>query len=82
MFSCKACPCKDAHIKSLQDEVANLRRLVIPSESAGNVLPVIHLEADAILSGSQEVMQISDKELKKQAEDANSEVSAILSGSY
>jgi hypothetical protein len=82
MFKCKACPCKESHIQSLKDEITSLRKLVIPAQSSSFELPIIQLEADAILSGNQESIKITEQDLQKEEFRIFNEASSILSGTY
>lgn len=81
MFNCKACACKDAHIQSLKDEIISLRKMVLPT-STENALPVVQLEADAVLSVNQDVIPINEEEIRRQEFNVFSEASSILSGTY
>lgn len=53
-FKCDACACKDAHIADLRAEIASLRAQLIPTP----VSQYANVEANAILSGSPEVIEI------------------------
>ena len=69
----------------LRDEVAFLRSLVRPKpEPKFEPLPTVHLEADAILGGHNEQIEIpalSSEELKRQQE-VDEERARILAGEY
>lgn len=75
---CKACPCKDAHISSLKEEIDNLRRLamppmqVLPSEEQSGV--------DALLSGNHEMPQ--DQATRDAQEAMLAETDRMFAGTY
>jgi len=80
MFSCKTCPQKDERIADLKDQISFLRSQVQPS---GDQMTLGQLEADAILSGQQHIIEIRDDgSLVQSADDENSERDRILSGNY
>jgi hypothetical protein len=72
------CVAKDAHITSLQAEIEMLRRLALPTN---NTLPIIEFEADAVMSGSQEQINLDEIDTK-QHEEIAAEAARLLSGSY
>lgn len=82
MFSCRTCREKDARIADLKEQIAMLRRLALPDNNPHN--PTAHaLEADAILSGQQHVIEIDESELPDTEMDAiTHERDRILSGTY
>ena len=71
---------KDARIAELKEQIAVLRSLVIPSQ-AKRVIPEVQMEADAVLSGQEEISVLNQKEVEEQ-EAIESEASRLLSGSY
>lgn len=73
---CAGCIAKDAHIQ-------DLRSLVVPSYKPRS-LPIVELEADAIMSGQQDVIEIkevSGDDIQTQ-EDIDSEAERIFSANY
>lgn len=82
MFKCKACLARDAHIESLQKQVALLAQLVVPANDSSST-PLINIEADAILSGHQHTIPATDEEVPRDEVDAVlAERDRILSGAY
>ena len=80
MFRCKVCVEKSLRIADLKEEIKVLRSLTIPSNDPNDISSE-SLEADAILSGRQDVITI--KELPK--DDISEELAErdrILSGTY
>lgn len=69
----------EARIKDLKIQVEDLRSLTIPRSSSTGI-PLIHLEADGILSGKQDTTTISDDPDEQSKLD--SEAQRILAGSY
>lgn len=76
-FKCKVCGAKDQQIKDLQDQVAFLRKMVMPSAS-----PDAHsLEMNKILDGSAlPVIDVTNRDPADVA--ADSEAIRILTGNY
>lgn len=73
---CRVCEAHTKHIDSLRSEVESLRRLALPQT---NSLPMIEMEADAILSGRQDQIEIPSYEEQRKID---TEASQLLSGSY
>jgi hypothetical protein len=73
---CALCKEKTARIKDLQAALADLRSMVLPRHVEKGV-PLVHLEADAVISGQQDQFQ-SDP----QTDEAQDEAARILSGNY
>lgn len=73
---CRVCEAHTNHIETLKSEVVSLRRLALPQN---NPLPLVEIEADAVLSGLQDQIEIPS--LEKQRE-IDIEASQLLSGSY
>ena len=78
MFACKVCKAQQAHIESLQAEVKMLRGLISPQSST---IPLVQVEADAVLSGSQEPIQPSKDQIEEY-ERIQSEAARLLTGTY
>ncbi len=73
--ACKVCAAKDS-------EIAFLRALVRPEPSLpSDPLPIITLEADAIIGGSDQQLQLVQPDNTRQAE-LDSEAATILAGTY
>lgn len=80
MFECKIClqkdlrlADKDAEIKRLMEQVSMLREMVSPSKPKAPSLQ--DREMDQILSGENEVIQVSEDEI-------NNEAAQLFLGSY
>jgi hypothetical protein len=84
MWKCKVCLEKDARIKDLQSQIADLKSLLFTPSSQH--IPVVHLEADAIINNTGETMHLHERELTadeiKRLEEEQSEAARLLSGSY
>lgn len=70
----------EARISELKDQISRLEKLVFIQTSASNI-PLISLEADAVLSQKEETIQISQEELERLSE-IESEADRILAGNY
>lgn len=70
----------EARIAQLKDQVADLKKLVFTQTSAFNV-PLVHLEADAVMSQKEETIQVSDRDLEE-AEKIQSEADRIFAGTF
>lgn len=81
MFACKVCREKDARIADLHAEIKMLRSLVSPPTSSSRI-PLVQIEADAIMSGRQEQIEVSNADQMKHWENVESEAHRILSGTY
>lgn len=82
MFKCKSCLARDAHIESLQKQIALLTQLAVPSNDPHNP-PLLNIEADAILSGHQHPIAAQEAEMPSDEVDAEiAERDRILSGAY
>lgn len=68
------------HIKSLEQHIEDLKALVFSPTSAKDI-PLVHLEADAVISQRDEVMEVSQEEAAKQ-DFILRERDRIFSGSY
>lgn len=80
MFRCKVCAEKSSRIEDLKKEIDYLRSFAFPEQPR---LSARHLEADAVLSGKQDIITMDLDEPQpsaKAAEDA--ERDRIFSGSY
>lgn len=69
-----------AHLQTLEARVDDLKALVFSSTSASNI-PLVHLEADAVMSQKDEVTEIDEEEVQKQ-DFILRERDRIFSGSY
>ncbi len=77
MFSCKRCLEKNDRIVDLKEQVSFLRSMTV---SSSDPTPR-QMEADAILNGTDRVIDITPEE-KESVEDVASEEARILSGTY
>jgi hypothetical protein len=80
MFRCKVCDEKEKRIHDLLSQVESLKKLVFPSTNSGR-LPVLEIEADAILGGAGNASVEPDEDELAQ-EQIDLEANAILTGSY
>ncbi len=69
-----------AHILDLQCQIENLNKLVFPKNATLDI-PLVQIEADAIISGHQEAVDLTEEE-KRQIEEIDSEAAQLLSGTY
>jgi hypothetical protein len=82
MFKCKTCLAKDEHIASLKAQIALLSQLTVPNNSP-QALPILNLEADAVLTGHQHTIPADHTEMPIDDTDiVLSERDRLLSGSY
>jgi hypothetical protein len=82
MFKCKVCAEKDQRIADLKAHITQLSSLVTPNNAPDEV-PMRALEADAILSGQQHVIEIDDQEVPEDNTDlVITERDRILSANY
>lgn len=71
---------KDSRIADLKAQIEDLRSLVLPKNTPG-VIPLVSLEADAIMSGKDEAIEIPDAQ-RAELDEIQSEATRILSGTY
>lgn len=79
IFKCRVCSEKDARIADLKAEIATLRELVLPRDPF-KISPIA-LEADAVLTPSNDSPIISDEEIQE-AEEIQSEATRLFAGNY
>ena len=80
MFKCKVCTEKDLRIADLKEHI----RALSPHNKASEI-PLLHIEADKIMSGSDEVMEVTSEEVRGMSEEdlrILSERDRLLSGNY
>jgi hypothetical protein len=65
----------EARISDLHAQIADLRALVLPTRDP-NGITALEIEADSIVSGKDEVIEVEDRELLE------TEASLILSGMH
>ncbi len=81
MFGTKALIAQyEARIADLKAEIGALRTLVLPSSRPYHI-PVGQLEADAVLSGTQDILQLTPEQSQEQ-DEILAERDRILSGQY
>lgn len=78
MFQCRLCQEKDFRIQDLKEQILDLRSLSFPKLGAAHSTLTV-LEADAILSGSEEMIPVVND---AEAEEIERERDRILSGNY
>lgn len=71
---CTACAARDAHIADLKSQLEQLQKLLFPQRPTQDIL-MADLEADAILSGSQEP-------INAEVSDINREADRFLTGNH
>lgn len=82
MFKCSACEAKNEHIVSLKSEIENLRKLVFP-QAASLIPPGDPVEADAIMSGSDDPDMISIPRTREQELlDDQDQLIKVMTGTY
>lgn len=82
LFTCKVCQSKNERIADLKEQIATLTRLVTPTNDP-QTLPILNLEADAILTGHQHTIEAEIAEMPKDDTDSVlSERDRLLSGAY
>jgi len=79
MFRCKVCAEKDARIKDLTSQVDLLRNLLSPAKSRD--IPLIAIEADAVMSGRQEPLEPTSAQMREW-EALTLERDRILTGNF
>lgn len=70
----------EARISELKSQITDLKKLVFSSTSSTHI-PLVSLEADAVLSQKDETIFISEEEMAR-IQDVEAEASRILSGNY
>lgn len=70
----------EAQCLLLRAQNADFRSMVFPENRPGHV-PVLSAESDAILSGNEETLEMSDEQIKEW-HSINSEASRVLNGTY
>jgi hypothetical protein len=83
---CKVCQEKEKRIHDLMDQITHLRKMVYPKASPGR-LPLVHLEADKVMSVSDEPTEITPSQYAELQElnghdEVNAEAHRILTGTY
>lgn len=78
-FKCKICAERDKQIELLKSHIAAIERFIVPVNSA--IPTTQELEADAILSGHQQVIEIPDEDYAA-ADEILSERDRLLSATY
>ena len=70
----------EAQALLLRAQNADLRSMVFPTNTPGHV-PVLSAEADAVLSGNEESIEMTEKQIAEWHE-INDEASRVLNGTY
>lgn len=81
-WACKCCAEKDSRIASLRSEIEFLRTLVRRPEHHNASLPVVTLEADAVLSAQDEQTFVEVAPESEEARDIELERDRLLAGTY
>lgn len=71
---------KDARISDLKEQIELLRSLAIPPQSQNRVT-LQEVEADAVMSGYQDQIELTSEQLKE-LEEQEAERERLLSGNY
>lgn len=81
---CKVCQEREQRISDLKSEIEYLRRLALPQNNAK--IPLIELEANAMLNGTEEQIVIRSPNDENPGEPSQAEIDAeaqrILAGTY
>jgi hypothetical protein len=77
---CRVCAEKDKRISDLHDLCARLFAVVSPPQASHRV-PVVQIEADALLSGRDEQVDVSPDQ-RAEWDAIRAEANSILSGTY
>ncbi len=80
IFKCRVCEEKDKRIADLAEQVEFLRRLALPPRPDSASLPLVELEANAILNGSSDPILVDPT--SQSQEEIDSEAARLLSGQY
>jgi hypothetical protein len=80
IFRCRVCSEKSARISDLQAQISYLKSLLSPNTDVS----ASQLEADAVLSGRQDVIELHREEPPAPAEefDIESERDRLVAGTY
>ena len=70
----------EARISDLMARISDLREVAIPKNTAYSI-PLVQQEADAIMSGKDEVIELTESQLAEQDAEI-SERDRLLSGTY
>lgn len=70
----------EAHIADLKAQMSDLRKLAFNATSATRI-PLVALEADAVLSSQDQVMEVDPDELARLEEEMH-EADRVLAGTY
>lgn len=82
IFKCKVCAEKDQRILDLKNEVDFLRGQIRVDNNPENI-PLVHMEADGVMSGQQHVITIPDVDTRSQtADEERAERDRLLSATY
>lgn len=81
MFKCKVCAEKDRRIQDLKSQIETLKQLVVPANDP-NQVPIVHLEADGILSAQQHTVQVEEDFPETQNTEELAERDRLLSANY
>lgn len=87
LFRCKVCQEKNERLADYKAQIDYLRLLTIPDNNPSRP-PLLTLEADNVISGSQAVVEVSkdqQQEFEKylqEKQDEVSEANSLLAGTY
>lgn len=87
LFRCKVCAEKNERIAEYKAQIEYLKNLTIPNNNPA-LPPLLTLEADNVMSGSQAITDVSKDQLDefekylKEKQDEVSEANSLLAGTY
>ncbi len=81
-WACKCCKEKDGRIDDLREQVSFLRDLARRPETSNKTIPSVTFEADAVLSGQQNIVELNEGESGIAINDDDLERDRLLSGTY
>lgn len=79
---CKACERQEVTIALLREEINFLRGLVHSPQQINQKIQATHVEADAIMSGHTDVIELKDTDPGAEDPEVESERDRLLSGTY
>lgn len=79
---CKACERQEVTIMLLREEIDFLRSLVRSPQKINQKIQPTHVEADAIMSGHTDVIELEDKDPGAEDPEVEAERDRLLSGNY
>jgi hypothetical protein len=84
LFSCRVCAEKDKRIADLKEQIVDLKALCSPDNSSLNDEAMTNLEADALMSAHQQIIEIPsfEEQAARAAEQEIRERDRLLNNTY